>query len=136
MEKPKLLAPRPHGYIDYLVVLAFVLAPSLFDFSDPAATTCYIVAGAHLMLSLLTAYPLGVIKAIPFPVHGMLELLIAPLLILLPWLVGFSGDEAARNWFVALGIAVFLVWLTTDYRAFPTIGRTTGHTGTGTPIMR
>lgn len=113
----KILSPRVHGYLDYLAVLYFLAAPSLFGFTGLPATVFYVVAAAYLVLTLLTAYPLGVVKAIPFPLHGGIELLTGIALIALPWILGFANtDEIARNLYVASGAALFVLWLVSDYR--------------------
>ncbi len=114
----KQLAPRTHGYIDYLIVLFFVLAPSLFGFADDdrAAVTSYIVAASHLALTVFTAFPLGLFRVIPFPVHGKVELVIAFVLVALPWIVGFAENDVARNVFIGGGIATLAVYLLTNYR--------------------
>jgi hypothetical protein len=111
----KILSPRVHGFIDYAIVALLVLAPTLFAFGGIAATICYVVAAFHLVMSLLTAYPLGVAKLIPFPVHGGIELAAGIALIVMPWIVGFSAVDNARNFFVIAGIATAAVWLTTNY---------------------
>lgn len=113
----KILNPRVHGYIDYLAVLYFLAAPSLFGFTGLPATIFYVLAAAHLILTLLTAYPLGVVKVIPFPLHGGIELLAGIALVALPWLLGFANsDVLARNIYVASGAVLFVAWLVTDYK--------------------
>lgn len=113
----KILNPRVHGYIDYLAVLYFLAAPSLFGFTGLPATIFYVLAAAHLILTLLTAYPLGVVKIIPFPLHGAIELLAGIALVALPWLLGFANsDVLARNIYVASGAVLFVAWLVTDYK--------------------
>jgi hypothetical protein len=111
------LSPRIHGYIDYAAVVVLALAPSLFGFSGLPATLCWGFAIALLGVSLLTAYPLGVAKVIPFPIHGGIEAVSAPLLVIAPFLLGFSRDLAARNFFMVAGIALGIVYLVTNYRA-------------------
>jgi hypothetical protein len=111
------LSPRIHGYIDYLAVALLVLAPTLFNFSGVAAGLCYGLAVVQLGMSLLTAYPLGAAKLIPFTVHGTIELITSIALIAAPFLFGFSGIAAARNFFIIGGVVLFLVWLTTNYKA-------------------
>ena len=113
----KFLDPRVHGYLDYAAVLLVALAPWLFGFGGIAATLCYVVAAAQLGMSLLTAYPLGIAKVIPFPIHGGVELVVAIGLVVAPWLFGFDGVNAARNFFIAAGIGLGFVYLVTDYRA-------------------
>jgi hypothetical protein len=100
-----------------LAIAAFFLAPALFGFSQAAAGAARAVAWAYLGLVLLTAYPLGLIKWIPFTVHGGIELITSVALLALPWLAGFSEDSAGRNFFVSSGFALFAVWLMTDYKA-------------------
>ncbi|MDB4973479.1 MAG: hypothetical protein JWN48_1820 [Myxococcaceae bacterium] len=112
-----ILKPRPHGVIDYAAILLIAAGPSLFGFGGTPATLCYALAGIYLALALFTAYPLGLVKVVPFTVHGIMELVLAPLLAALPWLARFSGDTAPRNFFIALAVALAGVWLVTDYKA-------------------
>lgn len=112
----KLLSPLVHGILDYAVVLAFLLAPKVFSFADTPATICYVIAALHAVLSLCTAYPLGALKRIPFPAHGSVEVVASIALVLMPWLARFDGHTDARNFFLASGIVLFVVWLTTQYR--------------------
>ncbi|HEX8440248.1 SPW repeat domain-containing protein [Archangium sp.] len=111
------LSPRIHGYIDYAAVAMLALAPTLFDFSGLPAVLCYVLAVVQLGMSLLTAYPLGAAKIIPFTVHGSIEAATSILLVVAPLLFGFSDVRSARNFFIVSGIALFAVWLTTNYKA-------------------
>ncbi|KYG04549.1 hypothetical protein BE21_46180 [Sorangium cellulosum] len=113
----KILSPRVHGYIDYAVAALFLLAPSLFGFGGLPETLCYILGAVHLGMTLLTAFPLGAAKIIPFPVHGGLEAAVGVFLVAAPWLFNFDAAPAARNFFVVSGVAIGLVWLLTDYRS-------------------
>jgi hypothetical protein len=67
------------------------------------------------VLTFFTAFPLGLVKAIPFRVHGMIELAVSIILVLLPWLLSFASVASARNFYVAAGIVVFIIWSMTDY---------------------
>jgi hypothetical protein len=111
------LSPRVHGFLDYGAILLLFLAPSLFGFSGLPATLLYIVAVAYLAMVLLTAYPLGAAKVIPFTVHGYVEAALAVLFIVAPFILGFSDVVAARNFYVVAGIALGGVFLLTNYRA-------------------
>jgi hypothetical protein len=115
----KLLSPTIHGYIDYVTSAVFALAPALFMIEGVprAVMGCYVIAGALLLVSLVTRYPLGVVPLVPFPVHGALELLGAPVIVAYPWIAGFQYIGPARNFYIIAGVAVFLLWLITDYRA-------------------
>lgn len=111
------LNARLHGIIDYLVVALFALAPTLFAFDGTPQMLCYVLAGVHFTMSVLTAYPLGAIKLIPFPIHGWIEAIVAPTLAALPWLFGFSQTETARNFFLVAAGLVAVVFIITDYKA-------------------
>ncbi len=115
----KLLSPKIHGYIDYLTCAVFALAPAMFMIEGVprAVMGCYVIAGGLLLVSLMTRYPLGVVRVVPFPVHGALELIGAPVIVAYPWLAGFAHIDMARNFYIIAGVAVFLLWLITDYRA-------------------
>lgn len=120
----KILTPRVHGYLDFVVVVAFALAPSLFNFSSTPATVSYALSGVHLVLTLITAFPFGILKLVPFTVHGAIELIVTVALIAMPWLLGFASETPARNFYVGAAVVIFLVWLTTDYKGAETGTRT------------
>jgi hypothetical protein len=111
---PKLLTPRLHGYLDYVTVAVFALAPALVGLDGWAATLSYVLAGVHLAMTLATAFPLGIARLVPFPLHGMVEAVVAVALVALGLLL-FDGD--ARVFFVAMGLVIAAVWATTDYAA-------------------
>ena len=113
----KILSPRVHGYLDFVVVVLFAMAPTVFGFTGLPATVSYVLAGIHLTLTLLTAFPMGIIKLIPFTVHGALELLTSILLVIAPWAAGFSEQTTAKIFYVGAGILILVVFLTTDYKA-------------------
>jgi hypothetical protein len=120
----KILSPRVHGFLDYLVVAFLLVAPSLFGLRGIAATLCYVVAPTQLVMSLLTDYPLGVAKLIPFTVHGAIEVVMALGLIAMPWLFGFSAVDVERNFFIASGVGLGLVWVMTNYAAASSLAST------------
>jgi hypothetical protein len=113
----KILSPRAHGYIDYGVVALMLLAPTLFGFVGVAASLCYILAAIHAGMTLLTAFPLGMAKIIPFTAHGAIEGVVALFLLASPWLFGFSVVPEARNFFIAASLLVGVVFFITDYRS-------------------
>lgn len=111
-----ILKSRPHGYLDYAAILFLFVMPSLFDLVGPAVSLTYGVAVLYLAMVLLTAYPAGVFKLIPFYIHGAIEFALAIGMIVAPWALRFADDPVARGLYVGLGIGLFLVWLVTDYR--------------------
>jgi hypothetical protein len=114
----KAISPTLHGVLDYGTCAFLAIAPSLFDLHGAYATVCYLLAAGYLVISLLTNMPLGAVRAIPFPIHGKLELVSGLVFIASPWLFGFANDSStARNLFVAMGVVFLLVYFLTDWYA-------------------
>jgi len=129
----KIIPPKVHGFLDFAVILLLIVAPSLFKFADEAAKISYALAFVYVILVLATAYPFGIFKVIPFTVHGAIELVLSPILVAMPWIAGFQHDSTSRIFYIIAGAALFLVWLTTDYKAadlqYRKHGLDTGGTG-------
>jgi hypothetical protein len=68
------------------------------------------------VLTLFTNFQYGLIKIIPFSLHGWIELAVSLILVAAPWLLGFSENAVDRIFYIGFGIAVFATWLVTDYR--------------------
>lgn len=113
----KVLDPKTHGILDYALAGLFLLAPAVFGFTEVAANLSYAIGVIYIGTSLLTRYPLGALKVIPFPVHGMLESVMAAAWIIMPWLFGFAGDAAARIFFIVAGVGLLVVAFLTNYHA-------------------
>ncbi len=113
----KLLSPRIHGYVDYVAVIVLLLAPMVLRFEPAPTAVCYFTALSLLALSLLTDHPLGPFRKISFPMHGALELSLGAGLLAAPWLFRFPEAGPTRTFFVASGLALVLVVVTTRYAA-------------------
>jgi hypothetical protein len=103
-----------HGAIDYLAVVIFAVAPAAIGLSGWPAALSYVLAGIHLLMTLLTDLPAGVIKVIPIALHNWVERIVGPVLIILAFVL---MTEAARAFFVAMGIIIFAVERLTVYRS-------------------
>lgn len=112
----KVISPRMHGYLDFLTVILFLLAPTIFGLSDLPALLAYGLAVIHLIVTLASDFPFGIVKIIPFTVHGWIERIVGPALIAIPFILGFSDDEMARSFYMAAGGVIILVGLLTDYQ--------------------
>ena len=112
----KVLSPRAHGVVDYSSAALFILAPTLFGFGGLPATLARTLGIGYALLSLMTAYPLGVVRAVPFPVHVALDWVLGVFLLAAPWLLGFADNESARNFFVGMGVISVIVTALTDAR--------------------
>lgn len=112
----KILTPQIHGFLDYAAALAFLLAPALFSFSPVPANLSYVIGVVYMAASLATRYPLGIIKLIPFPIHGVIESVMAIGFLVFPWLFGFAAESGARNFYVVAGAGLLVVVAVTDYK--------------------
>ncbi len=117
MEAIRVVKPLPHGVMDYAMAGTLMAAPWLFGFSrNKTATASAVSTGAAVLgLSLMTRYPLGVAKLIPFKVHGYIEAAAGAMTAAAPWTAGFSRDRAATITHVASGLATLAVFAVTDY---------------------
>jgi hypothetical protein len=111
----KPISARVHGVLDYATVAAFLNAPMVLGFHGTPAAIVYWLAGIHLLMTGFTDFPLGVFRIIPFKIHGVIDLVAGIFLLAAPWIFGFAGDLAARNFFIAIAIITFVVVSLTDY---------------------
>jgi hypothetical protein len=105
-----------HGYLDYVTVVVFLLAPTLIGLTGFPAQLAYALAGIHLVMTLVTDFPLGVVKLIPFTIHGWIERVVGPLLVLVSFIPEFAGNTAAQVFYLVIGVVIILVGLLTDYQ--------------------
>jgi hypothetical protein len=113
LESIRFLPTKVHGGLDYLVGIALILAPNIFQFAGIGGAAVLIprVLGVVLIVySLVTRYEWGVIKLISMPYHLMIDFLAALFLALSPFLFGFS-NKALNAWLphVVVGVVVVAV---------------------------
>ena len=111
-----MINPKIHGYLDILTVVFFALAPSLFDLSSIGMKLSYTLAGVHLGMTLLTNFPMGMIKSIPIKVHGFVELVVGIALAAGPWIIDEIFSPTGKIMFSIAGCVILLVWLLSDYK--------------------
>jgi len=71
---PKVIDARKHGIIDYCHAAFFLGMAYMCRKSEPRAAVAALVTGSFVLIqSLLTDYPYGVKKVIPFRVHGQMD---------------------------------------------------------------
>jgi hypothetical protein len=112
----KIISPRVHGYLDYVTVVVFLLAPMVIGLTGIPAMLAYALAGVHLVMTLATDFSLSIVKLIPLAIHGWVERVVGPLLVLLSFIPGFAINTPARIFYLLIGIIIILVGLLTDYR--------------------
>lgn len=111
----KPITPVTHGYLDYVTVVAFLLAPTLLGLNGLPALLSWTLAGVHLALTLVTDFPLGWRRLLPFWIHGWIERFVGPALVLVAFLPGFSGGGSAFAFYLLVGLVIIAVGWLTDY---------------------
>ncbi|MDB5131022.1 MAG: hypothetical protein JWR02_771 [Mucilaginibacter sp.] len=111
----KIISPKIHGIIDYLVVVFLLASPSIFGFMGHAALFTYALAGVHLLLTLLTNYSAGAIKIIPLPVHGLIEFIVGLLLIIMSFTL-LNNHPDVKLFYTIFGAVILVTFLITDYK--------------------
>jgi hypothetical protein len=94
---PKVIDARTHGIIDYCHA-AFFLGMALVcrKRNRPAALAALLTGSFVLVESLLTDYPLGAFRVLPFRAHGRMDAGFAASSPVMPRLFGFKGTAAAH----------------------------------------
>src|SRR5262245_30987655 len=109
-----------HAIADYAVGITLIVVSLAVGGSGVAVAAGVVVGAVVLLVSMLTRYPLGVAKVLPFTVHSAGDYLAAALLILSPFVLGFTDTDAGLSaFYVVAGIAVLLVSLVTNYQYSP-----------------
>jgi hypothetical protein len=111
----KLLNNKAHGVLDYVTVIAFASLPSFIGLRGVPAYLSYALAAVHLLMTVMTRFELGIFKKIPVKFHKFVELAVGPLLLVLPWIFGFSEDALARVTFIAMGLVIIVVGQSSRY---------------------
>ncbi len=115
-----LLNARLHGFLDLTTVAVFLLAPFFFGLGGYVAAVAWGLAVVNLLITLLTRFPVGVVKVIPFPIHGLVELVVGVVLVLaMPRFLGASPGSPARTFFLGAGVVILVVWVLMSYRESP-----------------
>jgi len=116
----RLLPAWLHAVADYAVGALLIIVALSVGGSAGAVGTGVAVGVTVLVVSMLTRYPLGVFKVLPFPVHSAGDYLAAALLLIAPWALNFTdSDRGLTIFFVVSGLAVLAVSLITNYQYSP-----------------
>src|SRR3977135_4230042 len=116
----RLLPAWLHAVADYAVGAVLILAALIVGGPAGAVGTGVVVGGTVLAVSMLTRYPLGVVKVLPFQVHSAGDCLAATLLLAAPFTLNFrQSDGGLTALYFAAGVAVLAVSLITNYQYRP-----------------
>src|ERR1700737_3357999 len=120
MSLVRLLPAWFHAVADYAVGGLLIIVALAVGGSTGAIATGVVVGVVVLTVSMLTRYPLGVVKVLPFTVHSAGDYLAATLLVVAPFALNFSGgDTGLTAFYIGAGLAVLAVSLITNYQYSP-----------------
>jgi hypothetical protein len=130
----RFLPTKVHGLLDYIVGIALIAAPTLFQFQNVGGMAVWLprILGVGLIVySVFTNYEWGIIKVLPMSYHLAVDFVASLLLAASPFLFGFI-NQPANAWLphIAVGVTVILVVLVTQTHPGYT---TTGKYGHGQP---
>ncbi|MDB5088652.1 MAG: hypothetical protein JWR09_2646 [Mucilaginibacter sp.] len=111
----KFMSPKVHGIIDILVVVFLLASPLIFGFTGTLAVFTYALGTAHLALTVLTDFNMGLVKIIPVSIHELVEFIVAMALIVLAYTL-FNNNADGKLYYVIFGNCLLLTWLVTDYK--------------------
>jgi uncharacterized membrane protein YgcG len=105
-----------HGAVEYVVAILFIVAPFLFGFDATAATAASVVVGlALLAFTACSDLPTGLVRSVTPGVHVTVDIVLAVLMVALPFVLGFTDEAAPTAWFIALGVVHLLMSIGTRF---------------------
>lgn len=113
----KIISSKVHGLLDYATVVFLLAAPTIFKMEGTLCTLTYILAGVHFALTALTAFEVGLVKIIPFKLHGVIEIVVA--VALGGVALWFKNNDNALGFYFYSGLAIviMIVFLLTDFKS-------------------
>jgi phosphatidylserine synthase len=107
-----------HGVIEYAVAVLFIVAPFVFGFDETSATAASLVVGLVLLaFTAVSDLPTGLVKNVSVGVHVTADIVLAVLLVALPFVLGFRDETAPTALFITVGVLHLLVTIATRFRS-------------------
>lgn len=106
MNKP--ISVRLHETAEPFFAIVLIAMPWILGFDDSSdAKTVSIAAGILvLVIGMLTRWRLSVAKIIPQRTHGMLDIGLGVLLILLPFILGYTDETGGMVFHIVMGLGL------------------------------
>jgi hypothetical protein len=95
-----------HAALEPLMAIIIIAAPWIFGFSDvdSAKVVCIAVGAVMLIVGALTDWRYSLARVIPLRMHFMGDLVLAAVLILSPFVFGFSDEGGAARFTIIVGV--------------------------------
>jgi hypothetical protein len=113
----ELLPAWLHAIADYVVGALLVVVALTVGMTTEATVAGVVIGTTVLAVSVLTKYPLGIVKVLSFRMHSAGDYAAAALLFASPFVLGFNGtDSGVTALYIGVGVAVLGVSLITNYQ--------------------
>jgi hypothetical protein len=111
------IALNMHAAVEPLIAIVIIAAPWIFGFSDAedAKIVCIAVGAVTLIAGSMTDWRLSIARVIPLRIHMMTDLALGAVLILAPFVLGFSDNGGATRFTVIAGVLEILTALATRW---------------------
>ena len=98
------ISPRVHRTLDFLLAAAVIAVPLAVDLHDDTATVLMLVlGGAATLLAIGTNLSTGIIRILPPVLDGVADIAATIVLIVAPFVLGFTDDTVATVLYVVIG---------------------------------
>jgi hypothetical protein len=108
---------KMHAMLEPFMALLIIASPWIFGFSDvDSATTLAIVVGLIMLVGgAITRWRWSLAKVLPLRMHAMTDMALGALLILSPFIFGFSDEGGATRWAIIVGVLELMTALGTRW---------------------
>jgi hypothetical protein len=97
---------RIHAAIEPVIGIILIAAPWIFGFSDTndAKVLCIVLGILVILSGAMTDWRVSLMRVIPLRVHFMTDLVVALVLIVAPFVLGYSDSGGATRFTVIAGV--------------------------------
>jgi hypothetical protein len=108
---------RVHAAIEPLIGIILIAAPWIFGFShtNDAKVLCIVLGILVIAGGAMTDWRVSLVRLIPLRVHLMWDLLIALVLIVAPFVLGYSDSGGATRFTIIAGVLEAVAALSTRW---------------------
>ena len=108
---------KMHAMLEPFMAILIIASPWIFGFSDvDSATTLAVVVGLVMLVGgAITRWRWSLAKVLPLRMHMMTDLALGALLILSPFIFGFSDEGGATRWAIIVGVLELMTALGTRW---------------------
>jgi hypothetical protein len=108
---------RLHAAIEPLIGAILIAAPWIFGFSDAndAKTLCIVLGVVVILTGAMTDWRVSLARMIPLRMHFMADLTVAAILIVAPFVLGYSDNGGATRFTIIAGVLEAIAALSTRW---------------------